>query len=348
LCISQIHIETNNNMNPIPLSLCIGPYDHTRDLTEGQVSVPGVKLTTFSLPIEETFYRFLHHREWDVSELSFGKYVSLRAAGDTSLIALPVFPSRVFRLSSIYVRRDHQARFADLAQLKGARIGVPEWAQTAAVYTRGYLQHEARVPLESVQWTQAGVNEAGRKEKVALSLPEGLKLTARADASLNDLLIAGELDAIFSARPPKGLTAPAGGGEAPLVRLLPNSRAMEAAHFDKTGIFPIMHAIVVRQEVLDQNPWIAMNLMQAFEEAKANAIERVADITASHTPLPWVSDLMRESHARFGTDPFPYGVDANRATLTAFCKFAFEQGVAKRLMQPEELFAKTVLGRHRV
>ncbi len=335
-------------MNPIPLSLCIGPYDHTRDLTEGQVPVPGVRLTTFSLPIEETFYRFLHHREWDVSELSFAKYVSLRAAGDTSLIALPVFPSRVFRLSSIYVRRDSQTRFQDLANLKGARIGVPEWAQTAAVYTRGYLQHEAGVPLTSVEWTQAGVNEAGRKEKVALSLPDGVKLTARTDASLNDLLIAGELDAVFSARPPKGLTATTDGAEAPLVRLLPNSRELEAAHFDKTGIFPIMHAIVLRQAVLDANPWIAMNLMQAFEQAKANAIERVADITASHTPLPWVSDLMREAQTRFGADPFPYGVDDNRATLQAFCQFSFEQGVAQRLLQPEELFAKTALGRHRV
>lgn len=335
-------------MNPIPLSLCIGPYDHTRDLTEGHVPVRGVHLTTFSLPIEETFYRFLHHREWDVSELSFGKYVSLRASGDTSLIALPIFPSRVFRLSSIYVRRDHQARFQDLGKLKGARIGVPEWAQTAAVYTRGYLQHEASVPLASVEWTQAGVNEAGRKEKVALSLPDGLRLTARADTSLNDLLIAGELDAIFSARPPKDLIAPADGGEAPLVRLLPNSRALEAAYFDKTGVFPIMHAIVLRQAVLDANPWIAMNLMQAFEQAKANAIERVADITASHTPLPWVSDLMREAQARFGADPFPYGVEANRPTLEAFCQFAFEQGVAKRLMAPEELFPESTLGRYRV
>ena len=335
-------------MNPIPLALCIGPYDHTRDLTEGQVPVPGVRLTTFSLPIEETFYRFLHHREWDVSELSFAKYVSLRAAGDTSLIALPVFPSRVFRLSSIYVRRDNQTRFQDLANLKGVRIGVPEWAQTAAVYTRGYLQHEAGVPLASVEWTQAGVNQAGRREKVALSLPDGITLTARADASLNELLIAGELDAILSARPPEGLTAPPDGSAAPLVRLLPNSRALEAACFDKTGVFPIMHAIVLRQAVLDSNPWIAMNLMQAFERAKANAIERVADITASHTPLPWVSDLMHEAQARFGADPFPYGVEDNRATLEAFCQFAFEQGVAKRLMQPEELFPESTLGRHRV
>jgi len=335
-------------MNPVPLSLCIGPYDHTRDLTEGLVAVPGVRLTTFSLPIEETFYRFLHHREWDVSELSFAKYVSLRASGDTSLIALPIFPSRVFRLSSIYVRRADQARFQNLANLRGARVGIPEWAQTAAVYTRGYLQHEAGVPLASVDWTQAGVNEAGRKEKVALSLPQGIRLTARTDASLNDLLIAGELDAIFSARPPKGLTAPASGGEAPLLRLLSNSRALEAAYFDKTGVFPIMHAIVLRQVVLDANPWIAMNLMQAFEQAKANAIERVADITASHTPLPWVSDLMREAQARFGADPFPYGVEDNRATLEAFCKFAFEQGVARRLIAPEELFPKSTLGRFRV
>ncbi len=132
------------------------------------------------------------------------------------------------------------------------------------------------------------------------------------------------------------------------MRLLPNSRALDAAHFDKTGIFPIMHAIVLRQAVLDSNPWIAMNLMQAFAQAKANAIKRVADITASHTPLPWVSDLMRAAQARFGAGPFPYGVDDNRATLEACCQFALEQGVAKRLLQPDELFPKTALRRHRV
>jgi 4,5-dihydroxyphthalate decarboxylase len=335
-------------MNPIPLSLCIGPYDHTRDLTEGVVPVAGVKLTTFSLPIEETFYRFLHHREWDVSELSFAKYIALRAAGDTSLIALPVFPSRVFRLSSIYVRRDQQARFQDLKALKGARIGVPEWAQTAAVYTRGYLQHEAGVALDSVHWTQAGVNQPGRKEKVALSLPDGVKLNVRSDTSLNDLLIAGELDAVFSARPPAGLITATDGAEAPLVRLLPHARELEAAHFDKTGIFPIMHVIVLRQAVLDAHPWIAMNLMQAFDQARANAVERVADITASHTPLPWVSDLMRESTARFGPDPFACGLEPNRATLEAFCRLSAEQGVAAQLMRPEALFPATTLGRHRV
>ena len=178
-------------------------------------------------------------------------------------------------------------------------------------------------------------------------MSDGVKLTARADTSLNELLINGELDAVFSARPPNGLIA-RNNEPAPLVRLLPNARELEAAHFDKTGIFPIMHAIVLRQAVLDANPWIAMNLMQAFEQAKANAIERVADITASHTPLPWVSDLMRDAQIRFGADPFPYGVEANRATLTAVCEFAFEQGVAKRLMRPEELFPMTAQGRHRV
>jgi 4,5-dihydroxyphthalate decarboxylase len=331
-------------MNPIPLSLCIGPYEHTRDLTEGVVPVPGVQLTTFSLPIEETFYRFLHHREWQVSELSFAKYISLRAAGDTSLIALPVFPSRVSRLSSIYVRADQQQRWQNLANLAGARIGVPEWAQTAAVYSRGYLQHEAGVPLASVQWTQAGVNQAGRKEKVGLSLPAGVSLTPRADASLNELLLAGELDVIFSARPPQDSE-----GESPkLVRLLANSRELEQAYHAKTGIFPIMHAIVLQQSVLDQHPWIAMNLMQAFEAAKAASIERLSDITASHAPLPWISDAMQAAKAAFGGELFPYGVVKNRTTLDAFCQFAFEQGVAKVRLQPEDLFPASTLGQVRV
>src|SRR3981081_2273642 len=179
--------------------MAISRYDHVRDLTSGTVRAEGIDLTTLNLPVEEIFYRFLHHREWHVSELSLAKYVALRAAGDESICAIPVFPSRVCRHSSIFVRPDGPRQ---PAQLAGARIGVPEWAQTASVYTRSLLMHEWGVPLTDVHWVQAGVNQPGRREKVELHLPPGVTLSSVTDRSLDEMLHAGDLDAVFPAPPP--------------------------------------------------------------------------------------------------------------------------------------------------
>jgi len=200
----------------LPLTMAMSGYDHVRDLTTGATQVEGVELTTLTLPVEEIFYRFLRYREWHVSELSFAKYIALRAAGDDSIRAIPVFPSRVCRHSSIFVRPDGPR---EPAQLAGARIGVPEWAQTAAVYTRSLLVHEWGIPLRDVHWVQAGVNEPGRHEKVALNLPEGVALSQEPDRSLDEMLQAGDLDAVFSAHPPGELRARRSGDRPAVPRL---------------------------------------------------------------------------------------------------------------------------------
>ena len=180
-------------MNRLRLTLAIGDYDHTRDVAHGVVRPDGIELVWLNLPVEEIFFRFTKFREWDVSEMSFAKYVALRSQDDAGIVALPVFPSRVFRLSSIYVRPGGAVKAP--GDLRGKRIGVPEWAQTAAIYSRGYLVHELGIPLTAVEWAQAGVNEAGRVEKVTLKLPAGVSLRAVRDKTLNDMLLAGELDA---------------------------------------------------------------------------------------------------------------------------------------------------------
>ena len=263
-----------------------------------------------------------------------GKYVSLRSQEDKAITAIPVFPSRVFRQSMIYVREGGKIDRPE--QLKGRRIGVPEWAQTAVIYARGYLVHQAKVPLASVEWVQAGVNEAGRVEKVKLKLPEGVRLRPEPKHSLNDMLLAGELDAVLSARPPRGF----GQG---IERLFPDYEAVEAAYFKQTGIFPIMHVIVIKTEVLERHPWLAMNLYKAFEEAKRRSVERLSDITASHAPLAWLAPYTERMKALFGEDIWPYGLEKNRTTLQAFVDFAFEQGVCHRRLTLEELFPKEVL-----
>jgi 4,5-dihydroxyphthalate decarboxylase len=321
-------------MEKLSLTLAVGDYDHTRELASGQVFVQGADLIVLNLRPEEMFFRFTFFREWDVSEMSMGKYVSLRSQGDTSLTAIPVFPSRVFRHSMIYVREG--GRIARLQQLKGGRVGVPEWAQTAVIYARGVLAHDAKVPLASVEWIQAGVNEAGRVEKVKLKLPKGVKYRSEPKHSLNDLLLASEIDAVLSARPPRAL----GHG---IRRLFPDYAPAEEVYFRKTGVFPIMHVIVVRTELLERHPWLAMNLYKAFDEAKRRSLERLADITVSAAPLPWLAPYTERMKKLFGDDIWPYGLEQNRATLQAFVDFAWEQGVCHRRLKIEELFAKQVL-----
>jgi 4,5-dihydroxyphthalate decarboxylase len=319
-------------MAKVPLTLAIGEYEHVRDLFDGTVPVAGVELNVLRLPVEEMFYRFLLGGEFDVSEVSFAKIVALAAQDDTRFVPLPVFPSRVFRHSSIYVRTD--SGISRPEQLAGKRVGVPEWAQTAAIYSRGLLAHEYGVDLASVHWHQAGVNEPGRHEKVALKLPPGFRLTVVPERSLSDMLLAGDLDAVLSARPPAPITA----GDPRVRRLFADYRDVELAYVRKTGIFPIMHVIAIRREIYDRDRWLAMNLFKAFDEARMRSLARAADLTASFFPLPWIPDELRRARELLGGDPWPYGIEANRTTLDAFLRYAFEQGVCRRLLTAETLF----------
>jgi 4,5-dihydroxyphthalate decarboxylase len=336
-------------MNPLPLTLALGPYDQTRDITDGTVPIEGVLLRTLNLPIEEIFYRFILHREWDMSEMSMGKYIALRAQGDTSITALPVFVSRAFRHSMIYVKAGSSIHKPE--HLTGKRIGVPEWAQTAGIYARGYLSDYLGLDLKTMEWVQAGVNQPGRSEKVSLTLPPGIRYRNAPDKSLNDLLLAGEIDAIMSARPPTAL----GQG---VVRLMPDYQPAEAQYFRDTQIYPIMHALVIKTSVLDAHPWVAVNVYKAFVQAKAQSMARLADITASHAPMPWLADYASRMKQIFGDDYYPYGIGSerggqiNRSTLDAFCKYGFEygdeQGVCERRLSVDELFAANVLGSFKV
>ena len=316
-------------MATLPLALAVGSYDHVRDLQPR-----GISLTTINLRIEEIFFRFTRFREWDASEMSFGKVVALMADPDPGIIAIPVFVSRVFRHSAIYTRKG--SGIAKPKDLEGKRVGVPEWAQTAGIYVRGLLAHEYGVDLRSIAWTQAGVGEPGRIEKVKLHLPGGLRVTPAPDRSLADMLAKGDLDAVISARDP--------GGE----RMFPDYPAQELAYFRKTRIFPIMHVVVLRRDVYERDRWIAMNLLQAFEQAKNLSLARAAEIGVSSVPVPWVADHARRWRELVGEDFWPYGLEPSRPTLEAFLRYAFEQGVCARHLKPEQLFAPETLERSKI
>ncbi len=326
-------------MKKIELTLAVSDADHTRDVVTGKIPIEGVELTALDLTPEEIFYRFTMYREWDISEMSMGKIVSLRSQNDTSITAIPVFVSRVFRHSMIYVRDDGKIKRAE--QLKGKRIGVPEWAQTAGIYCRGLLTHTARVPLNSVHWVQAGVNEPGRVEKVALKLPKDMKYTIDRDHTLSELLLAGKIDAILSARQPDSF------GEG-VARLFPDYQGAEEAYFKETGIYPIMHVISFKTEILKKYPWLAMNVYNAFETAKQKSYGRMGEIGVSRVPLPWMTNYADRMRSIFGSDYLPYGIEPNRTTLQAFVDYAYEQGVCHRRVTVEELFAESTLTTHKV
>jgi len=329
-------------MPPLPLTIAINDYDHVRDLLSGRVEAEGIALTALNFEVEEIFFRFVRFREWDISEMSMGKYVSLRAGGDDTLIAIPVFPSRLFRHSGIYVRSDGVVR--EPRDLRGKRVGVPEWSQTAVVYMVGLLRREYGVALKDVDWVQAGVNEPGRPERAALRLPDTVRLTRIADKTLTGMLRAGELDAVMSAHPPEAHER----GEPWIRRLFEDHAPLELDYFRKTGIFPIMHTVAIRREVYDRHRWIAMNLLEAFEAAKRRSLARLREYNAARIPLPWLPARTKEVAAIFGEDFWPYGVEPNRKTLEALLDFAYEQGVCQRRLKVDELFAPETATRFRV
>jgi 4,5-dihydroxyphthalate decarboxylase len=313
--------------------MAVADYDHMRDVVHGVVRPDGIQLTAFSSAnVEEIFFRFIKHREFDVSEMSFGKYVALTSRGDAPMVGIPVFPSRVFRHSGIYVRTDR--RIETPKDLEGRTVAIPEGAQTAGIYARGMLAEYYGVDLTSIHWVQAGVNQPGRMEKVDLALPGSIGYQSRPDSSISGMLANGEVDAAVSARPPDSFLE----GHPQVVRLFPNYRAEELAYYQETGIFPIMRLLAIRRTVFAQHPWIAMNTFNACEEAKRRCLERIRMIGVAAIPMPWAAGFLEDCAATFGEDPFPYGLEANRPTLEAFCRFAHDQHITQRRLTPDDLF----------
>ena len=327
----------------VRLTLATGDFDHVRDLTNGTVTPDGIELTCLHFDhVEEIFFRFLRFREWEVSELSFGAYVARISRGFEDLIAIPVFPARSFRQSSFYVRGDGSVDSP--SDLSGKRIGIPAWSQTAGIYARGWLMHQHALRLEDVEWFQAGLNQPGRSEPVEVDLPESVTVKNLPDRTLDEMLLGGELDAIISARPPQSFGRQRSG----VRRLVEDFVEVEEDYYRETGIFPIMHVVVIQRHVLDEHPWVATNLMQAFEEAKRRSLARALEATVPSFPIPWASEYARRTRDLFGEDFWPYGLEANRPTLEAFLRFASEQGVCRRPVTPEELFPAQVLTRFKM
>ena len=314
------------------LTLACGDYDRTRAIRTGEVRPNGVELNVVTLAPEEMFYRMARFREFDVSELSLSTYTVLRGRGEP-LVAVPVFPSFSFRHSSIFVGA--AAGIAAPKDLIGKRVGVPKYHMTAAVWIRGMLEDEYGVAPKDVHWFEGG--EGSLVKEVDVTLPPDVRReSVPAGRNLGDMVAAGELDAFVGAR------RPAAFGER-VRRLFPDFRRVERAYYEKTGIFPIMHTLVVKEELARQHPWLPRSLYDAFVEAKRLAYQRLQFTAALPVSLPWLVAEAEETRALMGDDPFPYGVARNRKTLETLAGYTYRQGLAPRRLKVEEMFWESTL-----
>jgi 4,5-dihydroxyphthalate decarboxylase len=324
-------------MSRLPLSIATTDYDHFRDFRLGAVQAEGIDVNWLLLGHHECFARFTANREFDLSELSFAKFTTQVSREQSDIIGLPVICSRLFRFSSFYVNRKSGIR--TIEDLKGKRVGSPEWAHSAAVYMRGWMHNEMGVPLTDVQWYQAGANAPGREEKVELNLPRGVTITRVADKSLSEMLASHEIDCAIIARPPTCFLE----GHPDVVRLFPDYLRMEEEYYARTKVWPIMHIIAMRRAILDEHPWAARNLYNAFLESKRRSVERLLDPAVSRYPVPWLATYARRMRDLFGGDLFPYGIEENRATWEQMALYTYQQGIAHRQMKPEEFFPPGIM-----
>jgi 4,5-dihydroxyphthalate decarboxylase len=308
-------------------------YDRTRALMDKTVVPDGIDLIYLNMPVEETFFRMLRHREFDIAEMSLSSYVVSCFTEDRPFVAIPVFPSRFFRHSSIYVNAG--ARINEPADLRGRRVGCPEYQMTAPVWIRGILSDEYGLKVDDVAYYTGGEENPNRPEKLSLNLPSNIRVNRIGPGqTLSAMLRAGEIDALYTARKPSSYEGPAG----QVRRLFEDFVEVERAYFRKTGIFPIMHTIVLRRDVYEANRWIAQSLYKAFCEAQRRAYDDLRETAALKTMLPWLAAHVEDARREMGDDYWSYGFNPNRKTLETFLRYSYEQGLSKRQLRPEEIF----------
>ena len=321
-------------MPKLRLSLACSNYDRTRALLEERVPLDGIELTYLNLSVEETFFRMLRHREFDVAEMSLSSYTLSLFQENPPFVAIPIFPSRYFRHSCIYIHAGSGIR--EPRDLIGKRIGTPEWQMTAPVWIRGILNDEYGVPVTSQSYFTGGEQQPGRPEKIPVSLPPQFRVQPIGPAqTLSAMIASGEIDAMYTARAPSTYTD----GSGPVRRLFPSFAEVERAYYLKTRIFPIMHTVVIRRDIYEQNRWIAQSLYKAFVAAHKEAYEDLHDTGVLKSMLPWLPAHVEETENLMGRDFWPNGLEPNEHVLRTFLRYSYEQGLSKRQLTPREIFA---------
>ena len=319
-------------MANLRLTLACGPYDRTQALRDGTIRPEGIELNYLALQPAEIFWRMLQFKEFDASELSLSNYTTLVSGGHSPFIAIPVFPSRVFRHGYFFINtRKGIEKPADLASKRG---GVPEYSMTAAVYMRGLIQHEYGIKPSQIHWVQ------GRANRLEHGLPPDVQVEqAPPGTELGDLLERGEIDFLMTANNPLSFRR----GSPNVRRLFPNYSALEKDYYRRTKIYPIMHTVVIRRDIYDRDPWVALSLYKAFLRAKEYAFALLSETGSPKASFAWLQPMIEEEQEIIGRDWFPYGIGQNRATIEALLQFTHEQGLSERKLTIDELFAQSTL-----
>jgi 4,5-dihydroxyphthalate decarboxylase len=321
-------------MAKLNLSVAIGDYDRTRALIDGTVRIDGVAPVVMPLSPEEIFFRAFRHAEFDICELSLSSLTVKTAQGECPYVGVPAFLSRAFRHNSIYVRTDRIKRPADL---KGRRIGLPEYQLTANVWARAILEDDHGVKPSDVTWVRGGIDQPGRPEKIAIALPPDIRLTnAPEGETISGLLDRGEIDGFMAPRPPS-----CAGTNRNVGWLFPDPAAAAKDYYKRTGIFPIMHAVGVRRTLAEQHPWLPAAVLKAFTRAKSICLALLEEPSASKATLPFMEEQVKAARDLMGVDFWPYGIPANRKSLQYFLAQHHRQGLSSRLVSVEELFHPT-------
>jgi 4,5-dihydroxyphthalate decarboxylase len=321
-------------MSLLNLSVAIGDYDRNRPLLDGAVKIDGVDPVFMKLVPEEIFFRAFRSQDFDICELSLSSFTLKTALGNCPYVGIPAFVSRCFRHTSIFVRTDRIKKPQDL---KGRRVGVPEWQLTANVWARAILEDDFGVKPSDMRWVRGGISDAARPEKIAIQLPPGVHMDdAPEGTTISELLLKGEIDGFIAPRAP-ALPSPNIGW------LFPDPMAAGKDYYKRTGIFPIMHLIGVKRSLAEKHPWLPFAVFKAFNQSKNVALEALSDVAATKVTLPFVEEQLAAARALMGEDFWPYGVEPNRKPLEAFLRHHHAQGISPRVLNVEELFHPATL-----
>ena len=330
-------------MSKVSITIATWDYDRVRPIMDGRVTVEGCDINFIKVGPEECFHRAWNYQDFDVTEIGLSGYIIGTSRGQglggvSPYIAIPVFLSRSFRCSGIYIRTDRGIEKPE--DLKGKKIGIPEYQITAAVWSRGFLSDEYGVRAEDMHWMQGGMDNPGRKDKWPNNLPDGFPLEhLTGDQTINGMLLSGELDGFIGPRTPKSYRD----GKTPIRRLFENFEEVEKAYYRKSKVFPIMHPLGIRRELYEKHPWIALNLYLAFSEAKKISQAEMFETAALKIGHPWIVSAAQEAQEVLGPDIFPYGVEASRPTLEAAIRYGTEQYMSVRPITIEEMFPENTL-----
>ncbi|MBI4523230.1 MAG: ABC transporter substrate-binding protein [Deltaproteobacteria bacterium] len=320
-------------MGKLKMTLACWDHPRLRPILDGLIEPEGIELNPISLPPHEIFWRMLKYEDFDASELSLSGYIIDQCSASPRFIAIPFFPSRVFRHSALFINKNAGIRTPE--DLKGKKVGVPEYHLTAALWVRGFLQHDYGVSAEDIEWHMGGIEEAGRKDRIEVKLPKKIRLhEIPEDQTLSEWLERGLISALISPHKPRAFSK----GTSNAALLFPNFREIEKEYFDRTGILPIMHTIVVKRKIYEKHPWVTESLYKALASA-SSFVESNFSRSGLRYTIPWLQQEWEEARRIFGQEIFPSGVAQNLKSLEAVVRYSYEQGLATREFKPADLFA---------